>query len=121
GSLNGKHTAAAFERILVGPKGARSDVGPTPRIGAAYGLAGDVRRAAFASHPARFSYYLTVPPSTRLELATGTQQGGAGAVTFLVRAAVDGQPPLELWRGAGSATWTPVKIDLSSLAGQTVR
>ncbi len=119
GDLGGKHTAAAIERIAVGPKGG-PDPGPSPRLGAPYGIGGDVRRALAATQPARFSYYLTIPKGTRLGFRFGTQ-GAPDKTRFAVRATVDGKPPVELWAQPAGPTWQRASVDLAPVAGETVR
>ncbi|MSP62532.1 MAG: hypothetical protein EXR72_19810 [Myxococcales bacterium] len=119
GTLAGKHTAAAIERITIGPKGSAA-TGVTPKLGASYSVGGEVRRAVAATQAARFSWYLTVPAGTRLSFAYGTSDA-ALPTTFAVRATVDGKPPSDLWSGPATALWKRAEVDLAPLAGQTVR
>jgi arylsulfatase A-like enzyme len=126
GTLDGRHSAAAFERIAVAPDGAR-DPGAAPRLGQPYGLGGDVRRALAAAAPVRFSYYLALPSGARplaLRFAYGSQMvgtAGAPAVEAVVRVTVDGAAPRELWRAPAGATWRSADVDLTPLAGDAVR
>lgn len=120
GTLAGKHTAAAFERILVGPRGA-ADPGPSPRLGASLALQGDTRPALASPLPARFSWHVTVPAATFLELAYGARDQARPPTRFVVRALSDGEAARELWSATGGATWQSARIDLAPLAGKTVR
>jgi choline-sulfatase len=119
GTLGGKHTAAAIERIVIGPKGAR-EPGAPPKLGASYGIGGDVRRAAASSLPARFSWYVMVPAATRLTFRVGTQ-GAPGEVSFAVRATEDGKPSEELWAKPAGPAWERAEVDLAKIAGRPVR
>ncbi len=119
GTLGGRHTAAAFERIFVAAKGSREPPAP-PRLGAGYGLGGDVHRALASPMPARFSWYLPIPAGTSLRFGYGTQQPPAG-VTFAVRAAVDGKPEVELWSAPAGPAWERATVDLAPVASETAR
>jgi arylsulfatase A-like enzyme len=125
GTLDGRHSAAAFARIAVAPEG-RRDPGALPRLGQPYGLGGDVRRALAAQGAARFSYYLVLPSTKlpiRLRFAYGAQSAGAAgqALGVRVRVARDGAAARELWRGEARAGWQSAEVELSALAGEALR
>jgi arylsulfatase A-like enzyme len=119
GTLAGKHTAAAFEKIAIGPKGAREPAA-VPKLGSAYGVSGEARRAVSSPMDGRFSWYLSIPPSTKLNFWYGTQAPPAG-VSFAIRATSDGKPTKELWTAPATSGWTRASVDLAPIAGETVR
>ena len=124
GELDGKRAAAAVERVVLGAPGGLRDPGTPPRLGQAYGLGGDVRRALGAERPARFVYYLTLPSSpVRLRLALGSQSASPGAPPIEARIAVtvDGKPGEQLLSRPARALWQEADVDLARWAGQAVR
>jgi arylsulfatase A-like enzyme len=124
GELLGKHSAAAFDELALGP----ADAAPPPpgapsssrsALGAAYAVAGDSRPALATEGAGRFAYHLVLPrDALRLRAHVGTQ---GEPTTAVVRVHKDGEAPRELWRGPVARRWQPLEADLATYAGEAVR
>ena len=119
----GKRSAAAIERIEIGP--AKAAAAAPPAAGSR-GLAnpaeidlGGVKKLALSLPEAsRLSYYLQVPAKAKLALAYGSAQAG---VMAHIRVARDGAAPVVLFEGPAGARFTDGVWDLSAFSGQAVR
>lgn len=132
-------SAAAIERVTIGPpasagpaspagdKGASQEqkaAGPQQQVGrtCAYGIGGDARQALCASAPTRWSFNL-VPPATAagegrvsLHFGYGTQTGGAPA-EFSASLRRDGEPEKVLFRQKGEpGRWQEARVEVGALA-----
>ena len=124
GELDGKRVAAVVERVVLGAPGGLRDPGVPPRLGQAYGLGGDVRRALGAERPARFVYHVVLPSTpVRLRVALGSQSASPGSapIEAHIAVAVDGKPAQQLLTRPARALWQEVEADLSPWAGHAVR
>lgn len=88
---------------------------PVPRV-LPIDIGGEARRALVAPTSRAYRFFLEVPPAASLVFDYGSDN----ATAFIVRAAVDGEAPHELFRETGAPTWTEKSIDLSAYADKTV-
>jgi arylsulfatase A-like enzyme len=131
GGADGKASAAAVERVVLGPPGVATvrDPGTPPRLGESYGLGGDARRALASSGAMRVSYPLVLPSSgagLELAFAYGSQAASPGAapIPMSARLVADGEggpAAVALWRADARATWQEARVDLGRWAGRAVR
>jgi len=128
-AADGKASAAAVERVVVGAPGVEAvrDPGAPPRLGDSYGLGGDARRALASSGAMRVSYPLVLPTaaSAPLELAFayGSQAASPGAapIPMSARLVADGEGAVALWHAEARGTWQEARVDLRRWAGRAVR
>lgn len=114
GEIDGKHTAAAIQRIRVGKAGAQD----APVLRADSVSRGNKRLGALrVTQAARLSYYVRVPrgqPSLLFAL------GGQGA-DVAVHVAGVGSAASRVWQGVAGEEWTTTRVDLSPWAGEVAR
>jgi arylsulfatase A-like enzyme len=128
-ALDGKSSAAAVERVVIGGPGVEAvrDPGTPPRLGESYGLGGDARRALASSGPMRVSFPLVLPQApVELAFAFGSQAAspGAAAIPMSARVLADGDAgpqATELWRAEARGSWQEMRLDLKRWAGRAVR
>lgn len=128
GTLLGHRSAAAIERVAIGPAGkvprpCGAEAQPFARPGRvrSFGIGGDARPALAANTATRWSYYL-VPPEPgapgaglHLSFSYGVQTAAAPAL-FGVSAQRDGAPAAPLWSGQGQpGQWRDADVDLGRL------
>jgi choline-sulfatase len=89
---------------------------PGPRVGQ-LAVGGTVRRAIVAPAPAGYSFYLEPPPGARFV----ADLGAAGRATFVLTAAADGAPPVELFRESVAGAWRERSVSLEPFAGRSIR
>jgi len=123
GIAGGRHSAAAFTDLTLGPAAADGGAAPPAPIGARVGPAtlGGVRKTEISidGKSSRLSYYVAVPEGAVLELAHGSDVPAARAI---VRVSVDGQVTRQLLDAAtSSGRWAEVSLPLGAAGGQAAR
>lgn len=113
--LDGKRTAAAIERIVIGSKAA--PIADGVMSGHPVSRAGQRLDAITVSRAARLSYFLYVPEGHPELLFASAGK----AETMAIRVTQSSGGATELWSGAGSETWTDRRVDLGDYAGRVVR
>lgn len=116
----GKRSAAAIERIELGPSTQpASPLIEAPLRAEDVDLAGLRRRGFALPGPSRLSYYVQVPSGAKLAVSHATHQPGATAV---IRVARDGARPTTLFEGAAPVgRFSDGLWDLSAFERQVVR
>ncbi len=112
----GKRSAAAIQRVEIGPPRPASTPSDRPLVVDA-GIGGQTRRAFVVADTSRLSFYLQIPANAKLSLSYGAAEGG----TAVVRVVRDGGPATILSTGATPTTWTDAAWDLGAYAGEAVR
>jgi arylsulfatase A-like enzyme len=118
---DGRHSAAAFTKIALGPAAAGpANFEPAPVAAREVELGGKRKRALVVSgsQGSRLSFYLQVPETGRLAASFGAPSGSADVV---VRVAVDGQPTRTIYQAHAGQGWTDAAVDLGAAAGRAAR
>ncbi|MCS6915198.1 MAG: sulfatase [Myxococcales bacterium] len=118
GTIGDRRSAAALERVALGPPSGDREQAPRPGQAGSFSIASDARPALIATRPTRWSYLL-VPPvgPTRLHLALAVgAAGGARPLHWSLGVGRDGEP-MRLLRHerVEPGRWQEVLVDLSGL------